>query len=187
GQNKALPLWGIRLDADTIAEETARVLEYDTSWIGKEFDRYTYNVTKDEIVEFAQSIGESNPLYTDEAYARATPYGGIIAPPTFWVVFRSNARLPDLKLNYGKRGFDGGKECVFLAPIRAGDTITGVDRIAQVYEKTGRSGSMIFIVRESELTNQRGEKVAGVRPSPLPREWEGGGKGGEAGGGVVGI
>src|SRR5215467_10595611 len=67
-----------RPSADTVAEETARVLEYDTSWIGKEFDRYTYTVTKEEIVEFAQSIGETNPLYTDEAYAQATPYGGII-------------------------------------------------------------------------------------------------------------
>ena len=86
------------------------------------------------------------------------------------MIFRSNARLPDLKLSYGKRGFDGGKECVFLTPIRAGDTITGVDRIAQVYEKTGRSGSMIFIVRESALTNQRGEKVAVVRQSLIRRD-----------------
>ena len=48
------------------------MLEYDTSWLGKEFDRYTYNVSKEEIVEFAQSIGETNPLYIDEAYARTT-------------------------------------------------------------------------------------------------------------------
>ena len=55
------------------------MLEYDTSWLGKEFDRYAYNVSKEEIVEFAQSVGETNPLYTDEAYARTTPYGGLIA------------------------------------------------------------------------------------------------------------
>jgi acyl dehydratase len=146
------------------------VLEYDTSWIGKEFDRYTYAVTGEEIREFALSLGEMNPLYTDAAYAKNTSYGGIIAPPTFCVVFRSNARLPDLKLSYGKRGFDGGKECEFFAPIRPGDTITGVDRIAQVYEKTGRSGNMIFIVRESELTNQHGEKVAIVRQSLIRRD-----------------
>lgn len=146
------------------------MLEYDASWIGKEFDRYAYQVTKEEISAFAQALGETNPLYTDEEYAKTTPYGGIIAPPTFCVVFRSYARLPDLKLNYGKRSFDGGKECTFLAPIRPGDTITGVDRIAQVYEKTGRSGNMIFIVRESELRNQRGEKVAVVRQSLIRRD-----------------
>lgn len=146
------------------------MLEYDASWIGKEFDRYTYDVTKEEIIGFAQSIGETNPLYTDEAYAATTPYGGLIAPPTFCVVFRSYARLPELQLSYGKRGFDGGKECEFLVPIRPGDTITGVDRIQQVYEKTGRSGSMIFIVRESELSNQHGEKVAVVRQSLIRRD-----------------
>ena len=146
------------------------MLEYDTSWLGKEFDRYTYNVTKEEIVEFAQSIGETNPLYIDEAYARTTTYSGLIAPPTFCIVFRSYARLPDLKLSYGKRGFDGGKECTFLAPIRPGDAITGVDRIAQVYEKTGRSGNMIFVVRESELTNQHGAQVAVVRQSLIRRD-----------------
>lgn len=146
------------------------MLEYDTSWIGKEFDHYSYDVTKDDIVEFARSLGETNPLYTDEAYASTTPYGGLIAPPTFCVTFRSQANMPDLKLSYGKRGFDGGKECVFHAPIRPGDTITGVDRIAEVYEKTGRSGNMIFIVRESELTNQHGEKVAVVRQSLIRRD-----------------
>ena len=141
------------------------MLEYDASWIGKEFDRYTYHVTQEEIVEFARSVGETNPLYTDEAYARTTPYGSLIAPPTFSAVFRSRAMMPDLQLNYGKRGFDGGKECHFYAPVRPGDTITGVDRIAEVYEKTGRSGNMIFIVRQSELTNQQGERVAVIRQS----------------------
>jgi acyl dehydratase len=151
-------------------EEEYHVLKFDTSWIGKEFDRYTYHVTKEEIIEFAASIGETNPLYTDEAYARTTPYRGLVAPPTFSVVFRSQAMMPDLKLNYGKRGFDGGKECQFYAPIRPGDTITGIDRIAEVYEKTGRSGSMIFIIRESEFTNQQGEKVAVIRQSLIRRD-----------------
>lgn len=146
------------------------MLEYDTSVIGREFDRYTYRVTKEEIAEFAASLGDTNPLYTDEAYAKNTPYGGIIAPATFCVAFRSRANLPDLKLNYGRRGFDGGKECLLYEPIRPGDTITGIDRIAEVYEKTGRSGNMIFIVRESEFTNQHGEKVAVIRQSLIRRD-----------------
>jgi hydroxyacyl-ACP dehydratase HTD2-like protein with hotdog domain len=73
-------------------------------------------------------------------------------------------------LSYGKRGFDGGKECQFVKPIRPGDRITGVDRIAEVYEKTGRSGNMIFIVRESEFTNQDGETVAVIRQSLIRRD-----------------
>lgn len=151
-------------------KEMRHVLAYDESLIGKEFDRYSYDVTKEQIVEFSNALGETNPLYTDESYATHTPYGGIIAPPTFCVSFRSEAPMPDLKLNYGKRGFDGGKECRFVKPIRPGDTITGVDRIAEVYEKTGRSGNMIFIVRESEFTNQDGDTVAVIRQSLIRRD-----------------
>ena len=146
------------------------MLAYDESWLGKTFDQYSYEVTQEDIVEFATALGETNRLFIDENYAQNTPYGGIIAPPTFCVSFRSHARMPDLKLSYGKRGFDGGKACQFFKPIRPGDTITGVDRIAEVYEKTGRSGNMIFIVRESELTNQHGETVAVVRQSLIRRD-----------------
>lgn len=146
------------------------MLEYDESCLGKEFDRYEYTVTQNDIAEFATALGETNLLFTDVQYAKSTPYGGIIAPPTFCVSFRSHANMPDLKLNYGKRGFDGGKECQFFDPIRPGDTITGVDRVAEVYEKTGRSGSMIFIVRESELTNQHGKTVAIIRQSLIRRD-----------------
>ena len=146
------------------------MLTFDTSWIGKEFDRYSYEVTREDITEFAASVGETDPLYGDEVYAKSTPYGGIVAPATFCIVFRSNAPLPDLKLSYGARVFDGGKECVFHAPIRPGDTITGVDRIAEVYEKTGRSGNMIFVIRESELTNQHGDKVAIMRQIMIQRD-----------------
>jgi hypothetical protein len=45
-----------------------------------------------------------------------------------------------------------------------------VDRIAEVYEKTGRSGNMIFIARESEFTNQDGETVAVIRQSLIRRD-----------------
>ena len=146
------------------------MLTFDTSWIGKEFDRYAFEVTQEDIAEFAASVGETNPVHCDAAYAKTTPHGGIVAPATFCIVFRSNAALPDLKLSYGARAFDGGKECVFHTPIRPGDTITGVDRIAEVYEKTGRSGNMIFVVRESELTNQNGDKVAVLRQILIQRD-----------------
>jgi acyl dehydratase len=35
------------------------------------------------IMIFARAIGDPNPIYADPAYARCTPLGGIIAPPTF--------------------------------------------------------------------------------------------------------
>src|SRR6266849_4802341 len=57
------------------------------------------------------------------------------------------------------RLMDGGTEIEFFAPIRAGDTITGRCKITDIYQKDGRSGPLIFVVRESTYTNQRGEVV----------------------------
>jgi len=46
------------------------------------------------------------------------------------------------------------------APVRPGDVLTMVSTIHDIYEKTGRTGSMYFIVIRNEVTNQQGAKVA---------------------------
>ena len=35
------------------------------------------------IMMFARSIGDANPIYYDEDYAKGTEPGGVVAPPTF--------------------------------------------------------------------------------------------------------
>jgi hydroxyacyl-ACP dehydratase HTD2-like protein with hotdog domain len=54
---------------------------------------------------------------------------------------------------------DGGTEIEFFVPIRVGDTLTGRSKITNIYQKEGRTGSLIFVVRETTYTNQRGEVV----------------------------
>jgi hydroxyacyl-ACP dehydratase HTD2-like protein with hotdog domain len=44
-------------------------------------------------------------------------------------------------------------------PIHAGDTITLNKRIVELYEKTGRSGTLVFVKTEFVFTNQDGEQV----------------------------
>ena len=39
--------------------------------------------TRDTIRHFCDGIGDTNPLYTNEEYARSTQYGRLIAPPCF--------------------------------------------------------------------------------------------------------
>ncbi len=45
--------------------------------------RREYVVTKKDIRRFAQAIGDTNPLYYDEAYAKTTRVKTIVAPPLF--------------------------------------------------------------------------------------------------------
>jgi acyl dehydratase len=145
------------------------VIEFDQSILGKEFVLGTFQVTEDTMRAFAQAVGETCPQYVDPEAARSTPSGGLVAPPIFYDVFRGD-QLPDPKVKFGKVGFNAGQRCEFYAPIRPGDTITMMTRITDVYEKTGRTGKMVFIVRETTYENQRGEKVAVVEQSQVRRE-----------------
>jgi hydroxyacyl-ACP dehydratase HTD2-like protein with hotdog domain len=61
-----------------------------------------------------------------------------------------------------RMSFDAGKDIALGVSIRPGDVITIVSTLHEVYEKTGRTGSMIFVVVRFTMTNQRGEQVAVV-------------------------
>ncbi len=130
-------------------------LGLDPSLIGTEFDSSTSApVTAEEIREYAESLGETHP-----AYFGPNP----VAPPTFCVRFRGNRFFhPSISRQAFFRGFDAGKDIQFGAPIRAGDVIHASNILHEVYEKTGRTGSMVFIVSRQTMTNQRGEMVARI-------------------------
>lgn len=136
-------------------------LDFDRSILGTVFDETLFApITKEEILEFAAALGETNPLYTDEAAAANGPYRGLVAPPTFVTKLRPNKMTPENMPKFGKVGFDGGRDLNVFEPVRPGDTLTMVSKIHDIYEKTGRSGSMYFIVLRNEVSNQHGEKVA---------------------------
>ena len=46
-------------------------------------DGFRFCVDRTGILLFASALGETNPIYWDEEYAKKTPLGGVIAPPTF--------------------------------------------------------------------------------------------------------
>jgi acyl dehydratase len=135
------------------------------SVVGKEFDAGTFSVTREAIARYASAVGETNPLFYDEEAAGKTRYGGIIAPPTFYNSFPIVIGF-GLEISYGL-SYYAGQKCQLSQPMRPGDTISARGKIADVFEKTGRSGRMLFIVREVSYWNQRGEKVAVVETSSV--------------------
>ena len=134
----------------------------DKSYIGRAGAPVVMHVERGKIREFATAIKDDDPLYVDEAYA-AREAGGIMPPITFlqtvghWDDGRGGVHVPfDLK-----RVLHGEQEYEFLKPIYAGDVLTAVSRIVDIYEKPGkRGGSMNFAVTETTYTNQQGEVVA---------------------------
>jgi acyl dehydratase len=136
-------------------------LDFDQSILGRVFDETVFPaVTKEDMLEFAAALGETHPWYTDEAAAAQGPHGGLVASPTFVAKLRASKLSPEFMPKLGKFGFDGGRDLELFAPVRPGDVLTMKSTIHEIYEKTGRTGSMYFVVIRNEITNQQGEKVA---------------------------
>lgn len=128
-------------------------LEYDRSIIGSEFDRVTAApVTAEDILEYIAATGEIQP---------PAAAAELVAPPTYVVCVRRRHLLPP-QVGKIRFGFDAGKDIQFGVPIRPGDVLTSVTTVHDIYEKTGRSGIMAFVVVRTVVTNQRGEQVAVV-------------------------
>ena len=134
--------------------------------IGKESPPFVVTVERGKIKEFARAIGDDNPLYLDDRVGQASEWGDIIAPPTFMTTFRdgadSGAFLRELGTDIS-RLLHGEQEFELYRPIRPGETFVCRSKVLDVYEKTGRSGPMAFVVRETSVTDRSNEIVALVR------------------------
>ena len=145
-------------------------LEYNRDLYGVEHQAGPFEITSELIQTFNRSVGEFNPVFTDGDAARAAGYSGILAPPTFCTLLVRKVELPDIDLKFGSNRFHAGQRVQARAPIFAGDSITASSHLKEVYPKTGRSGTMVFVVWETTFRNQDGTVVADVQESYAARE-----------------
>ncbi len=163
----------------TIVTEQARAL------IGMETSTRLGEITLRELQRYAVAVGDMNPLYFDEEYARASAYGGIIAPPNFLTAIigwhpgptedkltpdgRPASREYTLPLKGVSRAMGGGQELEFLLPVRPGDSFTRVTKLVDITEKEGKSGPLVIVEAEQRYVNQRGETAVVCRTSTILR------------------
>jgi acyl dehydratase len=132
------------------------------SWVGRESAPLVVDVERGHIRRFAQAIGDANPIYFDEAAARAAGHPRIPAPPTFAVALRANDPREGLELDWRKL-LHGEQEFTFARPLYEGDRLTVVGRIADAYVKSGKAGEMDFLVLETVATDAAGARVFSAR------------------------
>ncbi|MFQ5696655.1 MAG: MaoC family dehydratase N-terminal domain-containing protein [Myxococcota bacterium] len=132
------------------------LIDVARGWIGREFDITEFEILEAEVLAFARACGETDPRFSDPSHP------DFQAPPSYTSRFMGRRLLPSEITGHLGRGFDAGKTVEVHAPVRPGDRLTGRSTIHDVFEKTGRSGSMTFIVHRMEYHNQRGEKVSTV-------------------------
>lgn len=119
-------------------------------------EQYLRDASVDSITIFSNGIGDLNPLYRDQEYARWTRFGGLIAHPCFpWVHHWPGRSYWGLA---GVHGFGIGIDCEFYRNVRPGDRISIWNRVMDVRERPSRfSGRMVIQYLESTYTNQRDE------------------------------
>ena len=146
------------------------MLRWDRSLLGKEFSRFqrardARHAGASMLTSLAPGI-RSTPMYTP---AQARGYRDMIAPPTF-VAWRGAHPIAPPEMDFHGAGINAGYACVFHGVVYPGDVLTYSTCLVDMYEKTGRSGTMHFVVRETTVTNQHGNTVAVLR-NPFILGW----------------
>jgi acyl dehydratase len=131
-------------------------------FIGREYPvKESFEVGREHIRQFADAIGDPNPIYRDPDAAKAAGHADVVAPPTFLTVlgFRSRSDSPvadpALGLNYAMV-VHGEQKFELHRPVRAGDVLSTVMRVADIRD-AGRNELLTLV---SDVTAGDGERVA---------------------------
>jgi len=118
-------------------------------------------VTRRDIRKYAVATGSQQRKYLD----------GDVAPPMFhvplfWDVVELSELTPDgvsidtlLPIFPLNRAMAGGLDIDYVKPIYPGDWLTATRTLTNIYEKSGRSGPLIFYEVVMEVRNDEGELV----------------------------
>jgi acyl dehydratase len=127
--------------------------------------------TEDAIRGFCDSIGDTNPLYRSQDYARKSIYGGLIAPPHFLSTisaFSGIGARRKTEPEFTMTGFDAGSQVEWYKIIRENDEFIVFDIPTEVVDLTRDHTPIRFLTRGNRIyKNQRDEVVAVVTGSVI--------------------
>jgi hypothetical protein len=169
----------------TEASVETRITEEMRGAIGGLLDRQVaFPVSESDIRRWAIAVywpEEPPRLYWDAEHAKATSFGGIVAPQEFnpfaWMV--AEKFDPPTKIEMLDPGrtekmlgvappsvkfqLNGGQETEYGVPMRPGDVITMEMRLSDYWEREGRHGLMLFTIFDMTWTNQNDELVRSTK------------------------
>ena len=139
---------------------TSHINEWSSYMGGPDFPRpmvcFNTAISKDSIKHVVDALGDLNPLYRDEEYAKNTKYGSLIAPPSwpFTIVYGHYPEfaLPEYITLYCGDSFE------WYAPAADGDKIDWKTIFpTEVTEKeTKTGGTTIFCKGEHQFKRHQG-------------------------------
>lgn len=142
------------------------------AWIGREV---TYEAHEElgraSIRYFALATRDDNPLYLDDAYARAAGYPSVIAPPTLACETCQYAHRPPDESGYighewrlpiaACRLIRAGNDYDFFRPVLPTDRVSVIWKLEDITERpSSRGGTQLFVTSAARYVNQDGETLA---------------------------
>ncbi|MDX2850599.1 FAS1-like dehydratase domain-containing protein [Actinacidiphila glaucinigra] len=146
----------------------------DQSFVGRTYPPTApYEVGREKIREFAEAVGDPNPVYTDPDAAKALGHQDVIAPPTFpfVITYKASGQVvldPELGLDYG-RVVHGDQKFSYTRPVRAGDLLSVTVTIEAIKSLAGND---VIDVR-GEVHDESGEHVVTALMKLVARAPEG--------------
>jgi 3-methylfumaryl-CoA hydratase len=132
-----------------------------TTWIGRS-DQAVDRVTASPVMRLAATLDRNDPAPRD---------GDTLPPLWHWLYFlphypasavgrdghaRRGGFLPPIPLP--RRMWAGGR-LTFRAPLHVGETVTRESQIADIVEKRGRSGPLVFVVVRHTISGEDGVAI----------------------------
>lgn len=144
----------------------------DRRHLGRRYGPYHFTAGLESIRDFVAATGmgvpgrvvrappaAAHPWTWDEQAAAASPYGGLVAPPSYAACFAIEpfaAACADPALGIDLvRLVHGQQELEWLGPVRPGDVLTTTGEITSLRER----GPIDFVEVTTTSVNQRGETV----------------------------
>jgi acyl dehydratase len=128
-----------------------------------------YEVSRVKIAEFADAIGDPNPVYRDRAAAQAAGHPDVVAPPTFAIVISmaSSGKAvmdPGLGVNYAMV-VHGEQRFEYSRQIQAGDLLTAQVTISDIKE----AGRNVMLTTQTDIRTVAGEHVCTAHSTLVER------------------
>lgn len=154
--------------------EPALITEAMRAWIGRKSELEPLEpLGASEVRRYVDATGDSNPLWLDDAFARAAGYRGCLLPPTLvgWVPFslkegaskkegtsydlRRQVPVPEHYTNVR----NAGSETEWVQAVYWDEPLYSQTRIADIVAREGKRGVGIYITQEEQILNEKRDVV----------------------------
>jgi len=141
---------------------------FDDLPVGARFETGTHTMTRAEIIEFAKEW-DAQPFHVDDAAAKESPYGQIIASGFHTVLVAFNLTLKASDWSGSSMGSPGMDSIRWIKPVFPGDVLQ-VHATVESAKASRSKPDRGFVEIAYEILNQQGDMVASYKATHMLRK-----------------